>query len=421
MRLFTARFLTALTAALLTTPLVGQNGGAAEASGISDAEVKLQELRALVRGMPNVIAELRGGYLTLLGWTSGEGERAALTNLLKGRTNDVVDLTTEDVGDPYRMVEVDVVLFLVRSSTVTSEGFNFLRLINVRANAFSADYKRDGPGFVAPGSRGTVDALSQQGWVGLASADYDVNIANANDTEVAILARPHLTSLNGEEAKFLAGGEIVFEVQGIEAGDIKPYPFGISITVTPTVLRTSSDDGSPKIMVDIQATRTSILDLALEADNAVFDKTEVSSMAVLALDETLILSGLYQIESRKIRTGVPLLRDIPVLKYFFSTESELETKESAIILVTPRDPALLNEERNQAIARFIERREAWTKASQGTAEERARFRAEYPEWYKPAPNRYASHFFLMEKSELYRNVQVSDLSVESLEFEILDG
>ena len=421
MRWQPAGFAAALTTAvLLTTPLSpGQSGEATEAGGVSEAEVKLRELRALVQDIPNVVAELRGGFLSLMGWTSGEGERSILTNILRGR-NDVVDLTTTDVGDPYRMVEVDVVLFLVRSSTVTSEGFNFLRLIRVQANGFSSDYKRDGPGYIVPGSRGTVDALAQQGWVGLASADYDVNIANANNTQVAILARPHLTSLNGQKARFLAGGEIVFEVQGIETGDIKPYPFGISIDVAPTVLRTHSADGTPKIMVELLATRTSTIALALDADNAVFDKTEVSSKAVLALDETLVLSGLYQIDIRKNRTGVPILRDIPVLKYFFSTESELETRESAIILITPRDPALLNVERNQALDEFIERREAWLKAAAGTPEERNLFRENYPDWYKPAPNRYASHFFLLETSELYRNVQASDLTMETVEFGLID-
>ena len=34
----------------------------------------------------------------------------------------------------------------------------------------------------------------------------------------------------------LAGGEIVFQVSGIERGDIKPYPFGTYLTVTPTLL-----------------------------------------------------------------------------------------------------------------------------------------------------------------------------------------
>ena len=68
----------------------------------------------------------------------------------------------------------------------------------------------------------------------------------------------------------------------------------------------------------------------------------------------------------------------------------------------------------------LKRREAWVKAAAGTVEERALFRKNYPDWYKPAPNRYASHFFMLESSELYRNLQVSDLTMEAVEFGLLN-
>ena len=95
-------------------------------------------------------------------------------------------------------------------------------------------------------------------------------------------------------------------------------------------------------------------------------------------------------------------------------------RESVVILVTPRDPAFIDKQRQQAIEEFVARRKAFLKAAQGSKEDLQRFREEYPDWYELAPNRYASHFFLMNQSDLYRKIRGDDLSTEALEFDLLN-
>jgi type II secretory pathway component GspD/PulD (secretin) len=164
-----------------------------------------------------------------------------------------------------------------------------------------------------------VTSLAQQGWIFSAAVDYSVNIANAETDQVAILARPHLTTLSGTPATFLAGGELVFKVSGLNSGDIKPYKYGTTLAVTPTLLRTPGEDGSPRVHVEVEAGRTSALSLlgvqttALK-DDVNFDKVTVASKAVVGLGQTLILSGLNQRGSRIGRSGVPGLMYIPILK-----------------------------------------------------------------------------------------------------------
>jgi Flp pilus assembly secretin CpaC len=131
------------------------------------------------------------------------------------------------------MIEIDAVLFIMTGLDQQDVGFNFLKLINLNFNYFAADNKREGTGFTAPPAvTGVVNGLSQQGWIFSAAASYSVNIANASAERVAVLAQPHLTALSGTPAKFLAGGELVYKVSGNISGDIKPYPFGTTLTVT---------------------------------------------------------------------------------------------------------------------------------------------------------------------------------------------
>jgi type II secretory pathway component GspD/PulD (secretin) len=213
--------------------------------------------------------------------------------------------------------------------------------------------------------------------------------------------------LSGTPARFIAGGELVYKVSGNISGDIKPYPFGTTLTVTPALLRTSAEDGTPRVHVRIEAGRTSVLALLDQDPNlpTSFTKNTVASEAVLSLGQSLILGGLSQRESRSGRSGVPVLMNIPILKYLFSTKSTITADTAVIILLTPRDPAFIDEQNQKARAEFVEKRRAFLRASQGTQEDMRRFRERYPDWDQIPPNRFASHFFLMENSELYRTAR----------------
>jgi Tfp pilus assembly protein PilF len=379
-------------------------------------------MRELLRDLPHVAVERRGGRLTLIGWTSGPREKEMLGRIL-AEMPDVLNLTTDDVGDAQRMIEVDAIIFVLLRVDQTTVGFNFLRLVQTNFTYFASDHARDLAGLAAPGTIGEVVSLAQNGWLFVAAVDYNVNIANAVRERVAVLARPHLTTLSGTPARFLVGGEIVFKVSGLNSGDIKPYPFGTTLVVTPTLLRTPGEDGSPRVHVAVDAGRTSVLallDITTNQENQVaFDKINVTSQAVVGLGQTLILSGLSQRESRSGRAGVPGLMYVPILKYLFSTKSTVETDSAVIVLLTPRDPAFMDERNRTELERFVEKRRAFLQAKQGTPEDMRRYQERYPDWDKIAPNRFASHFFLTKNSELYRTVSAEDLSSETLDLDLL--
>jgi type II secretory pathway component GspD/PulD (secretin) len=140
---------------------------------------------------------------------------------------------------------------------------------------------------------------------------------------------------------------------------------------------------------------------------------------VLSLGQTLILSGLSQREATTARSGVPILMYIPILKYLFSEWTTITTDSAVIILLTPRDPAFRDERNRKALAEFVEMRRAFLKARQGTQEDMRRFRERYPDWDQVPPNRFASHYFLLKNSELYRAVSGEDLTSEDLDLELL--
>lgn len=413
-----------------TWPLATAAGGSSPPTPLPDIPVpehqdpqdkEADALRELLRDLPHVTVERRAGRLTLTGWTRGPKERAMLDRIL-GKPGEVLDLTTVDAGDPLCMIEFDSVLFTVIGLDDQNVGFNFLKLITLNLNYFTSDNKREGTGFTAPPAvTGTVTGLSQWGWLFSAAISYDVNIANALSQQVALLARPHLTTLSGTPATFLAGGELVYKVSGLNTGDLKLYPFGTTLKVLPTLLRTPAEDGTPRIHVKVEVARTDIIAILATDPNqpTPFTKVTLGSEAVLSLDQTLILSGLNQRQTRTERSGVPILMDIPILKYLFSTTATTTSDVAIVILLTPRDPAFWDERNRKALAEFVEKRRAFLHASRGTEEDIRRYREHYPDWYQIPPNRFASHVFMMKESELYRAASGQDLLSEDLDLQIL--
>jgi hypothetical protein len=104
----------------------------------------------------------------------------------------------------------------------------------------------------------------------------------------------------------------------------------------------------------------------------------------------------------------------------FSTKTEVDDVLSTIVFLTPREPTLLNEEHQKELNNFIERRKRYVEAREKGPEAIREFKQEYPNWYKPQKNIYASHFFLLNQSSIYRSLRGDDLREEGIRRDLMD-
>ena len=153
------------------------------------------------------------------------------------------------------------------------------------------------------------------------------------------LAEPNLIAANGEEASFLAGGELPVPVaQPTGAGQvgaitIQYREFGIRLKFVPEILA----DDLIKLAV---APEVSTLDY----NNAIVTsgflvpalRTRRAATTVdLLQGQTLAIAGLLSHEEQKTKIGVPFLKDIPILGYLFSSERFEKAETELLVLVTP--------------------------------------------------------------------------------------
>lgn len=157
-----------------------------------------------------------------------------------------------------------------------------------------------------------------------------------------LLAEPTMMAGNNETATFLAGGEIPIPVvQGFGGGEggggggisIQFREFGVRLQFTGEIV----SDSLVKLNV---APEVSSLDFA----NAVtiqgfripaLRTRKVSSTVDVRRDQSLIISGLFTGEESNVRTGVPLLKDIPILGLLFSSTRFQRAESELIVVVTP--------------------------------------------------------------------------------------
>ncbi len=163
---------------------------------------------------------------------------------------------------------------------------------------------------------------------------------------VRTLAEPNLTALSGQEAKFLAGGEIPIPVAGGDGSITIEYkPFGVQLNFTPTVV-----DGDI-INLIINAAVSSI-DSTITQESAgislnAFKRRETSTTVEMRDGESFAIAGLLQDDFTDLNGQVPWLGDIPILGTLFRSAEYQRNQSELVIIVTPH---LVTPTRGEALA-----------------------------------------------------------------------
>ncbi|MDF1501872.1 pilus assembly protein N-terminal domain-containing protein [Roseisolibacter sp. H3M3-2] len=153
-----------------------------------------------------------------------------------------------------------------------------------------------------------------------------------------ILAEPNLMAANRDSASFLAGGEFPVPLAqpgpgGVVQIVISFREFGVKLNFSPEIL----NDSLVKLKVRPEVS-------SLDFTNAVtlsgfripaLRTRRVESTVDVRRDRSLIISGLFNEERERVRTGIPLLMDIPVLGALFSSTRWQRNESELVVIVTP--------------------------------------------------------------------------------------
>lgn len=182
--------------------------------------------------------------------------------------------------------------------------------------------------------------------------------ALADITKVRVLSSPQLMVVDGHPARLLVGNSVPYLNQTAQSTIAPGAPIvnsidyrdtGIILDVLPHI------DASGQVTLDLTQEVS-----AVEATESVggiqsptFSKREIHSRVVLQNGQTVGLAGLISDNASRENSGVPVLKDIPVLGPLFGTQNNQRQRTELLVLVTPH--VVGNPSRMRALTEDLER------------------------------------------------------------------
>lgn len=155
-----------------------------------------------------------------------------------------------------------------------------------------------------------------------------------------VLAEPTLTTLTGQQAEFISGGEFPVPVSDDDGITIEYKEFGVGVKFLPVVL----DSGRINLNLNVSVSElVAANSLVVNTEAAVgasllvpaLTKRSAQSTVELGNGQTIAIAGLISENTRDFVSRFPGLGDVPVLGHLFRSQEFVNGETELVILVTP--------------------------------------------------------------------------------------
>lgn len=172
----------------------------------------------------------------------------------------------------------------------------------------------------------------------ISGGDFSIPVLlnlNKTDALANVLSIPSVLVNDNEEATVESTREVATQTsnQGTattSTGFSGYQPAGISLKISPSI----SESNYLKLHIDLEVSRFlgSASNPALPPDKIT---RKITTQVTMPSGHTLVLGGVLQDDSSNSNTGVPILKDIPVLGWLFGSHSKSAEKLNLYFFVTP--------------------------------------------------------------------------------------
>jgi type IV pilus assembly protein PilQ len=288
-----------------------------EMQSLTTAVVKLNYLNAReVKTAMNRVSTPRGSV------EAENGTNSVIISDVPSRVSKIVAMLKE-MDQKLQQVEIVAKMVDVDAEVTRELGVNW-QALNLQVGEFAGD--------VVTGQRladpfGTVRVGTVQSW-----GDLNMIIeALERDNKANIVSNPRITTADNTEARIMVGKEIPLIVSD-EAGNpiTELKKIGVILRVVPHV----NSDGT--ITMDLHPELSDLAAQATVQGGVIINLQEADTRVVVRDGETAVIGGLISDTESSLKTGVPVLKDVPLLGPLFRYESKTTKKRELIIFVTPK-------------------------------------------------------------------------------------
>jgi len=203
--------------------------------------------------------------------------------------------------------------------------------------------------------------------------------ALADRTDVNILSSPNILAVDNQESSIESGDEVptLTSTQtsdgGVTTQSIQYRQTGIVLKVKPTI----NDGGLVRMEVTQEVSQvTGETTGGIESPR--FSTRKATTNLVAHDSHTVVIGGLMQTQKTAVRSGIPVLKDMPVLGRLFGKTSNKTVKTELLFAITPH-VIKSREEAEELTVEFAERLKSlkdmlghqgifWEKSQEGTGQ-----------------------------------------------------
>ena len=145
------------------------------------------------------------------------------------------------------------------------------------------------------------------------------------------LAEPILVAMSGQEASFLAGGEIPFQVtSGLGQTNVQFKPYGVELKFSPTVLENDTIQLQTTVAMSAPDNSESV------AGTIGFKRRSTETTIRMRDGQSFAISGMLTDEMSNVVRAVPGLGSLPILGVLFKSKAFERQETELIVVVTAR-------------------------------------------------------------------------------------
>jgi len=264
--------------------------------------------------------------------TSVGGERVGVGAQAGGLG--VMGIDSSEYYARNREVRISTMFLEIQRSKLNETGMRFSIFKSGTDGNINVEF--DGTQALDPTVRTSVLEIAGETTPGRFVADLTGAIRIFEQTGVGhVLAEPTVTVQSGSQGRVQLGEDFSVKQRTI-SGDITETFFstGTIMEVLPKVYHYKGIDF---VALGLKVERSTLIDPV----NVRVAKTQTTSKKVLFDGEEDYVGGLFITSERTTREGIPLLKDIPIIKYLFSYEKvEQDVRELVVILRADLVPVL---------------------------------------------------------------------------------
>ena len=160
-------------------------------------------------------------------------------------------------------------------------------------------------------------------------------------TQVRILQQPRVFTSDNQEAKFFDGADVPFQTGSTTGGttgggttsSFDQIAVGIGLNVRPRI--TKDLNVAMQIEILLSNVDTTTRTVVTPGNNPTIQRRQTNTSVVIKNGQTIVISGIRKETENKVKTKVPLLGDVPVLDWVFSSTEKVSAATELVLFVTP--------------------------------------------------------------------------------------